>query len=289
MSENITRHDPFELIKDLIGSTYDHVVYIPNPGNLGDALIAAATLQNFDSHSISYKIGTKDIISKAEPRTLYVYAGGGNYIPIYHGLRSFLDSLSERKETIVVLPHSSYGMNEHLCTYDGELHFFCRELSTYERLKGVIRNGRLYHHDDVALSFNIKAKELLPYHRYLELVAQLEPHEARLNAFRMDKESRLRQHAKRLEANFDVSTYYDPKAIRWGKLDEASLYEQVSWLFTYLHSFSEIHTDRLHIAIASLLANKKVVAYDNDYGKVSSIYEYSLKPLFPDQITMSTL
>ena len=38
-----------------------------------------------------------------------------------------------------------------------------------------------------------------------------------------------------------------------------------------------IVTDRLHVGISSRLLGKEVFLFDNSYGKVSGVYEYSLK------------
>ena len=49
------------------------IIYIPNPGNVGDALIAYATLQLFKKLKLNYKIGRHDETYKNE---LLVYGGG---------------------------------------------------------------------------------------------------------------------------------------------------------------------------------------------------------------------
>jgi hypothetical protein len=48
--------------------------------------------------------------------------------------------------------------------------------------------------------------------------------------------------------------------------------------------FETIHTNRLHVGIASALLGKKVNLYANDYFKIRAIYETSIKPFFPNVI-----
>ena len=48
----------------------------------------------------------------------------------------------------------------------------------------------------------------------------------------------------------------------------------------FVDRFDIIVTDRLHIAIAAAKLGKKVLALDNSYGKISSVYNYSLKNKF---------
>ena len=46
--------------------------------------------------------------------------------------------------------------------------------------------------------------------------------------------------------------------------------------------FEEVKTNRLHIAIASVILGKKTTLYDNIYFKKREIYKYSIAPHFSD-------
>lgn len=57
------------------------VLYIPNPGNAGDALIAAATYQVLDDLGINYLIKRhKDDMESDVSGRVVIYGGGGNLI-----------------------------------------------------------------------------------------------------------------------------------------------------------------------------------------------------------------
>ena len=49
------------------------------------------------------------------------------------------------------------------------------------------------------------------------------------------------------------------------------------FMLSAIDSFDVIVTDRLHVAIAATLLNKEVYILDNSYGKLSGVYEQSLR------------
>ncbi|MBE6463595.1 MAG: hypothetical protein E7005_07590 [Alphaproteobacteria bacterium] len=63
--------DDTNLINEL--SDIGEFTYIPNPGNMGDMLIAAATLQFFKKHNLKFNIYNGTNIAKT-----VVYGGGGS-------------------------------------------------------------------------------------------------------------------------------------------------------------------------------------------------------------------
>lgn len=278
------RVDPFEFIKELLSESFKRLVYFPNPGNLGDGLIALATIQSFERLNIPFSFVDSDTAYN-DPQTLYVYGGGGNYIPEYAALRGVMDRLSYYGSTLVVLPHSSYGMTEHLNSYKGKLFFFARELETYERLAESTANIDLFHYDDLGLSFNIHHRQMA-YYNSLRRIIGGHSQAKTLHAFRTDKESAKSMPLELLETSHDLSAYFlGPDLNKHALTNPSLLYQHVAWLFAYVLPFEEVATDRLHVAIASLLSGKKVDIYDNSYGKLSSVYHYSLKERFPGMIT----
>jgi exopolysaccharide biosynthesis predicted pyruvyltransferase EpsI len=54
----------------------EKIYFLPNPGNAGDSLIAAATFQFFDKHSIVYEVVTNDNFDSSGK--IVAYGGGGN-------------------------------------------------------------------------------------------------------------------------------------------------------------------------------------------------------------------
>ena len=57
------------------------IIYIANPGNAGDSLIAFGTIQIFNEIGLNYKIGSPSTTYKNK---LLFYAGGGNLVGLYN-------------------------------------------------------------------------------------------------------------------------------------------------------------------------------------------------------------
>src|SRR4051812_661274 len=83
-------------------------VYMPNVGNLGDDLIAAATIQQFDRHGLNWTlmVGGKENL---RPGDVLVYGGGGSLVGLYKGGIACLEFLSRLGPPVVVLPHTVRG------------------------------------------------------------------------------------------------------------------------------------------------------------------------------------
>ena len=94
-----------------------------------------------------------------------------------------------------------------------------------------------------------------------------------LNAFRTDGES---TGIARPADNFDLSSIYDgwvaPEGFaRFAVRDFLAIAER----------YDEIRTNRLHVGIAGALLGKRVILYDNSYGKNRAVWEHSLAGRFP--------
>ena len=61
------------------------------------------------------------------------------------------------------------------------------------------------------------------------------------------------------------------------KAYDVSAYDFESFVETVRRSY-EVHTDRLHCLILAVLLGKRAFAYPTSYGKLETIYEYSIKP-----------
>lgn len=53
--------------------------------------------------------------------------------------------------------------------------------------------------------------------------------------------------------------------------------QEYTKLFLYLiNKYQTIYTNRLHVAICSYKLNKKIICYDNSYGKVFNTLKFSI-------------
>ncbi|WP_147550312.1 MULTISPECIES: hypothetical protein [unclassified Akkermansia] len=94
---------------------------------------------------------------------------------------------------------------------------------------------------------------------------------------RRDPESTGRAEAlASLPLNTDISLYF-MRVID----DIPHAFAYTRWLLKALDQADVILTDRLHVGISGALLGKEVFLMDNVYGKISGIYELSLRERFP--------
>lgn len=277
MNEN----NPFKIILEKQKSGRE-IVYIPNPGNLGDSMICAATLQMFDELSIKYINFTENFQHKSS--FYYVYGGGGALNTIYIEHVNFLNQINQFVGDLIILPHSFFGIDDFLLGFKGELIVFAREYDSFNYLSRICDSSFQYYiYDDIAIHLNLNSPLLSQYQYFNSILSSIGDRTTRrLNAFRTDQESKSVIDSNKIANNFDLSNMWpdDPfldKGFYWHWVDPAKVYSSTSWFLNCINIFTEIHTDRLHIGIAACLLGKKVFLYDNSYGKVKAVYEYSLR------------
>ena len=239
--------------------TNKKIIYIPNPGNAGDSLIVLGTFTLFNKLNLNYEIGN---INKLYNNEILFYAGGGNLVGIYNNCRNFILK-NQEKNTIVVLPHTINNEDRLIQNLNDKVILLCRELYSYEYVKNHIKNkNNVYLSKDMA--FYIETEYLNKFKKNSHGCC---------NCFRLDSE---RTSIKIPNNNNDIS-----QTLRQGISNNTSnlnvIHETCKKVFNYLANYEEINTNRLHVAVAGLLLNKKVNLYPNSYWKNKAIYEYSIK------------
>ncbi|ENN85617.1 polysaccharide pyruvyl transferase [Rhizobium freirei PRF 81] len=249
---------PFHLRKE-------GVCLVMNPGNAGDALIALGTrhyLQSINAEDVpvvpswqALDVGTKTI----------VFGGGGSLIPLYNSLASIRAWIDAGRQ-VIVLPHTTFGLETDLVGMSANLMIVCREEISYERLeKAGFPTERLGLDHDMA--FHLKGEFLTRYPRSGIGIA---------NCFRTDGERRI-DAAPVPANNVDISMSWNGNFWHSADLTEAVC----SGLTAYLSCFDTVHTDRLHIGILGASLGLNTVLYENSYYKNRAIFEYSIGARFP--------
>ena len=264
------------------------IVFIPNPGNLGDALICAATVQAFERAGITYSVFSS--LSAHSADFVYVYGGGGNLVPYYDQCASVLRGLSALKAEVIVLPHSCHGdvAAEVISSFGGNLSVWARERASYSflsSLPGSFNRG-IWH--DLALELRLSDRRFRHLQVFDNLSRLAGAGVRELFAFRGDCES-VGGLCNEAGGNVDLPDVLGKISsvdIGFGlsSLDVNSLFCSVSWFLAYIDLFRMVRTDRLHVAIGTLLLNKNVFLYDNSYGKCGAVYDYSLRERFGDLV-----
>jgi len=260
------------------------IVFLPNPGNLGDALICAATIQGFEKVGISFSIFSS--ISAHDDSFVYVYGGGGNLVSYYDNCAGVLNDLSLVGAEVIVLPHSCFGsaVAEVIASFGGKLSVWARERVSFDFLSLVPGGFSFGLGHDLALGLDLSDKRLHSFLVFDRLAGLAGVGVGELLAFRSDCEaiggrvvgsvanvdlSNILGFSSRNSLGFDISF-----------LDVKVLFNCVSWFLAYIRLFGVVRTDRLHVAVGALLLGKKVFFSDNSYGKCKAVYDFSLRERF---------
>ncbi|MDD3155582.1 MAG: polysaccharide pyruvyl transferase family protein [Victivallaceae bacterium] len=281
-------------------------VFLPNFGNMGDAVIARAEYEFFRKNHLEYDLfdGTKRY---DEPFSL-VYGGGGIWAAEwdYQNLFGLLQNPMLQK--VVILPSSFSRCDDLGPILDERFTVFCREERSFQYLTELAPKTRVLRAGDMALTLNResvfdlngcteaeleRAKTLLcggcQYRRIAAsvyncsyTVFQKVREAARAipvsregaktaHFLRTDKESKNKL-AKEVGDNFDLSTLLDETSLDPGRVQFLARI-----FFSVIDRFDTVVTDRLHVGIAAYILGKKVFWFDNSFGKVRGVYDFSLQ------------
>ena len=260
--------NPFVALRELFPEAR-RFVWMPNGGNLGDALIATATVQGLDAHLIPWapfaavraEIGHGDVL---------VYGGGGALTEDYQGAFDCVSLLHSFGLPVAVLPSTIRG-NATFWERLAPTTVFCRELDSLAAMGAAPQHRVLLAHD---LALGLRLDEA-PFASVVEIRRQL----VRTNrlvttplpAFRGDGERTL----DRRDA-IDVSAaWYPSMAIPAEARTGAAL------LLSWISPFAEVHTDRLHVGIACGLLGVEAQLFPDRNRKLAAVYEMSLRGRFP--------
>lgn len=268
--------------------------YMINQGNVGDALITASTVALFEREGLEFCSCGPELPAGTEGITL-VYGGGGTFVPYFGMLPHYVHLFSDpRLRRCVILPQSFRDCDELLDVLDERFTVCCRERTSYDYC--LSRNGRARFllADDVALTAEpemLKKRPVrLPFlemedrawgkcmKRDVKASLVTLPGVGKLAVcLRGDPESTGHaQGLKSLPLNTDLSMY-SVNVIN----EREHAFAYARWLLKALDQSDVILTDRLHLGISGALLGKEVFLMDNVYGKISGVYELSMRERFP--------
>ncbi|MGF1483754.1 MAG: polysaccharide pyruvyl transferase family protein [Opitutales bacterium] len=281
--------------------------FLPNYGNAGDSLIALATYQMFHRLGLNWQRLDPARARKANARGLegktLVYGGGGGLTPDYDHGSDPLNLQAERLKRVIILPHTIVGQETLLQRLGSRATIFCREARTLAHVQARAPQSEVLAAHDLGLSLNVKdarrephTSEVLTAWMHNRLTRRGTPgmraNQRRLKAalavsmpkgttctrklfcFRTDKEQ---PEGTLPENNIDLSVVYG-----YHVAPEAAARMSVSALLRHIDAFQEVHTNRLHVAIAAGLLGKQVFMSGNNYFKNRAVFEFSLRDRFPN-------
>jgi exopolysaccharide biosynthesis predicted pyruvyltransferase EpsI len=261
-----------------IGTQQRRVLYIANPGNAGDALIASATWQFFEDTGLSPRPArAKDI----RANDVVIYGGGGNLVPMYPDARTAIETaLRVGVARFVLLPHTIRGHEDLLSALDDRFSVYGRDAITCEHVAAHAGTARVALAPDMALGINVERLQrrtaAMPfwwlwrwaglrkhqrrsYRRWLEMSDRIDANDmGLLEIYRNDQES----------SRNSGTTERDLSGLYCSSLRNRNECDAISARFlSIIDRASRIMTDRLHVGIGGQLMGKEVVLFDNSYGK----------------------
>lgn len=236
-----------------------NIIFVPNPGNAGDSIIAYSTIKIFDKFNINYIIGNH--LNKYKNKTIF-YGGGGNLIGIYNNCKTFLNNNMDLSlnNQIIILPHTIKSEDLLLTKMNNNIKIICREPISYNYVKQYFKHlDNLYLSHDMAFYLDLSSKISLDISK-----------NNILNCFRNDKEKTT---INIPNDNKDLSLIFKTKFSTKNNI----IIEKISNNFiNEISKYNIINTNRLHVAIIASLLNKNVNFYSNNYYKNEAIYNFSI-------------
>jgi lipopolysaccharide biosynthesis glycosyltransferase/exopolysaccharide biosynthesis predicted pyruvyltransferase EpsI len=246
----------------------DTVIFIPNPGNAGDSLIALGCFETLMAAGISFKVGSWN---ETYDNAKLVYAGAGNLVGQYPHCRTFLRRNMHRNNSILLLPATVCSEDEVVAAMGPNVTVMCREPQSYAY---VYRTRKICKHQVwLAEDMAFYAKADVDRHR-----ARV-PTRGVLHCFRTCQQERP---GYRLPAdNIDLSfTLQRPNNTSDYDVVQATCAD----LFSAVSDYAEVWTNRLHVAIAAAMVGRTVHLFGSNYWKIQQIYEHSLRARYPDTV-----
>lgn len=285
-----------EVLRRHLGN--QELVFVPNPGNAGDSLIAASTFQFLQRNGIRYSV--KRIDPSLFAGRVVAYGGGGNIVgPNTYGTR-FLSSIHRLAKRVVILPHTIKGVDDLLASFGGNVDIFCRENLSYDYVRTTAARATVHLSHDMALGADVQSLLNTKDDSIVRLRATLASVAAKMHLssaiatqasglvslWRPPKPTSEAGHVRVLCAfrqdgertgvdlppdNIDVSEVFS-LGVESAEISSIAAHR----LLRYLNRFEHIRTNRLHVAIASALLGKQVEMHDNNYYKCRAVYQHSL-------------
>jgi exopolysaccharide biosynthesis predicted pyruvyltransferase EpsI len=261
----------------------ERLLYVPNEGNAGDALIAAGSFQFFDDLGIRPQHATLRDIRAGDA---VLYGGGGNLVPEYQSCQWFLERcLAANVEAALVMPQTIRGHEALLAGLDARFTLVCRDVASLDRVNRTGTRAQVLFTPDMALYVDVARlfqrcerytgpgfwwrmahhDRLAPYWRWRwQLSRRVPPSSGALSMMRVDAEA-----AGEVGTRWwDLSHLYGS---RFPLREETDLVSRD--FLRFFEGLTHVRTNRLHAGVAAALMGCEVTYLDNSYGKIGAVYD----------------
>lgn len=263
--------------------------YRPNPGNAGDAMIAAATISIFRRLGLTF-----ELIGERVPDLrgqIIIHGGGGGFYNQNPVVADFIRHHAPNAKRFILLPQTIVGNEQLLEGLGTHVHLLCRERVSYDFLQILRLKAGVFLFEDVAFQLPVRdwmqsqsalslflrsPSRCFKGWRHFRATLKKLPDRHILYALRGDSEAGRPEMIHPL-ANVDIS-----RAFALGCRKEAFINASAWFFLKFVDQFDQVVTDRLHVSIAGALLGKIVTLHPNRYFKNRAVYEHSLNGHFPN-------
>ncbi len=252
---NLRKSEEFKRLREFTLNVCKNknVFYVPNTGNWGDGLINIGTTQFLNDCGINFSTTSKkaifDVVAKTLPvfelkPLVLIHPGCGNWNMRYFGAYSFIEKVQFLFSDIIIFP-TTFELGS-IRGSETKIHYFSRDKNNSSNF---IKSAKFCHDMSLFLNLQIPAQPDKIKNGYF---------------FRTDKE----QHENRTiptELSLDISSLGNEKT-------------PIKAFFQLIENFENVHTDRLHVAIASTMLGKNTKLHRGSSWKSYSVFKSSLEP-----------
>lgn len=231
-------------------------VLICASGNAGDGLIhlgAFELLQHFD---LKPRVISDQQLDQVPADSTVIMVGGALIEGVWDERMRALKGFLERGGRAIFLACTLFGFNELLEKHADQLYIFTRDARSLKNAQNAGVSAYLTH--DLAFALPVE------FFRSLSKAGS-----GTLQAFRTDDERGIPEVPF---GSLDLSLLWNGDL--WS--DRAETERRCRILGDILATFSELETDRLHLAIFGIALGLKVHLHDTAGGKISAIYNHTL-------------
>ena len=287
--------------------------FLPNKGNLGDCIMTNSEFQIFNSYKKEIVASTNYNYKNLKKPFNIVCGGAGIFVSYYEKECDIFFDVFKNKfmQQCIILPSSFYNIPKLIKLLNEKFTIFCREKNSYDYLVNSKTKAKIYLDDDMAFAtdtnfyyntgfsngqinnlkenlkkYSIKKirnilndyfiKYCVTYDKVKNILSFIKQDKIKIAyLLRQDDEKTFKDKTNINSFDLSVCGGIGDKSC----LDNAYVQMLSELFFSAIDCADVIVTDRLHVGISSALLNKEVFLFDNNYGKVSGVYEQSMKQM----------
>jgi len=233
------------------------VSFVPNPGNIGDALINVSCYRYLTARFRKITVSSW----REAPANKHVFiAGGGNLVQdLYDDMAGFLGGL-DRGQQLYLFPSTVSGYEALLGQLRGRTRMLSRERVSFAHVREHLGevDTALGHDAAFALADRLRAAFRIAIHQV--------PPQKTARFYRKDTEGKIGEPGDGDLMARAGGAWTDP----------AEAEKAVLAIVPEILACSRVYTDRLHCAILSALLDRYVVLRPNSYFKNQEVFDHSL-------------